>query len=367
MPNELTLERVDSPGIQVYGEDEEDEEAADSDESKRKRRRCLTARLPHADPARRARRVARGGFTLIEVLLTTLLIMGMLMVASMTQDPDRRALLKRDTIHNIQENQLVGPAILDLIENDLRGLMTHDRSADGLFRVKSRVVLGQDADSLDFVTTTDSLVWTYENDRALRSDYNEVGYRLRASASSDDFLEMYRREDFGIDDEPYAGGAWMFLHDQIRNFSITVFSEDGEDAEPFEEWGTEASEAETQGVPAWIEILLTLELSPRLKAEQLPIALVDRGTVTYRRIIRLPQSLRVEIADVPRLAIPTLPLDAPEPTQGGGAGAGADGDQPGGDEFGGGTGPGTGTGDLGGAAGGRSGGFSGGGGAPKDG
>src|SRR5262249_15221466 len=68
----------------------------------------MRARVGHARVGH-----ARAGFTLVEVLLT-LLIMGMIMV-SMTQILTA-ARTSRDTIHNIQETELAGPAILDMIE-----------------------------------------------------------------------------------------------------------------------------------------------------------------------------------------------------------------------------------------------------------
>ena len=130
--------------------------------------------------------VARNaGFTLIEVLLT-LLIMGMIMV-SMTQILTA-ARTSRDTIHNIQETELAGPAILDMIERDVRGITTFDRTRQLQFRVKNRVILGFDADSIDFVTTTDSLALHSEDNRFVRADENEVGYRLKASTTSEQFL-----------------------------------------------------------------------------------------------------------------------------------------------------------------------------------
>jgi len=265
---------------------------------------------------------SRAGFTLMEVVVSVL-IMAMLLTSLTRLLTMVRT--KRDTIHNIQENQLVGPAILDMIQRDLRGILTTNRAREDLLQVKNRVVLGQDADSIDFVTTTDNVVWTWENRRALRCDYGEVGYRLRPSQDSDDFLEMYRREEFGVDEDVFSGGSWTFLHDQIRNFNITLFIEDGADAEPYEDWGTESLDSATQGVPAWLEISLTLELSPRLKAEALPIALVERGTVTYRRIVRFPEMIRVATDDVPWIGIPTVPGE--EPAEGGpGTGADEDGD-----------------------------------------
>ena len=73
----------------------------------------------------------------------------------------------------------------------------------------------------------------------MRSDVHEVGYRLRPNPTDDDFLEIYRREDFGVDDEPFDGGNYTFLHDRVKRFDVQVFTEDGPDAEPLDDWGTE--------------------------------------------------------------------------------------------------------------------------------
>jgi prepilin-type N-terminal cleavage/methylation domain-containing protein len=242
----------------------------------------------------------RAGFTLVEVLLTLLIMSGIML--SMTQILTA-ARISRDTIHNIQETQLAGPAILDLVERDLRGLVTYDRPRAQYLRVRQRVMLGLDGDSLDFVTTTDSLVLHEERDRFVRTDVNEVGYRLRQSPVSDQFLEIYRREGYGVDEEPFEGGNFQFLHDRVKGFDIQCFDDDGPDAEPIDEWGTERA-GEHVGIPARIEITLTLELAPRLVNEQLRIAPIDRRTVAYRRVIRFPESLRV---DDEAIAVPKIP------------------------------------------------------------
>ena len=41
----------------------------------------------------------------------------------------------------------------------------------------------------------------------IRADYNEVGYVLRPNPDNDEFLKLYRREDYGIDEEPMRGGV----------------------------------------------------------------------------------------------------------------------------------------------------------------
>jgi len=263
------------------------------------------------------RRGTRAGFTLVEVLLT-LLIMSMIMV-SLTQILTA-ARTSRDTIHNIQETQLAGPAILDLVERDLRGLVTYDTTRELHFRARDRVVLGLDADSLDFVSTTPTLSQYFDADRLLRSSMNEVGYRLRPNAESgDQFLEIWRREQYGVDDDPFEGGTFSFLHDRVKSFDIQVWNEDGPDAEPLDDWGTATSE-ERIGIPARIEISLTLELQPRLVNEQLTYLPSDRRTLTYKRVLRPAQGLRGEEADI---AVPVVPkTPAATPTAGAGAGAG---------------------------------------------
>jgi prepilin-type N-terminal cleavage/methylation domain-containing protein len=272
--------------------------------------------------ARRAKaashvRVRRAnGFTLVEVLLA-LVIMGMIMV-SMTQILTA-ARTSRDTIHNIQETELAGPAILDMLERDLRGITTFDRTRQLQMRVKNRVILGFDADSLDFVSSTDSLALHAEDDRFVRADANEVGYRLKSSSTSEQFLEIYRREAYGIDDDPFEGGTFMLLHDRVKGFDVQCFAKDGTDELPLAEWGASPND-QNIGLPARIEITLTLELAPRLVNEQLRLAPIDKRTMTYKRVIRMPESLRREETDTPIAMIP----DVPKPT-GGGAGAGGPG------------------------------------------
>ncbi len=249
----------------------------------------------------RARTGGGAGFTLMEVLLTVL-IMSMLLVMMSKMLTSART--TRDTIHNIQENQLAGPAILDLIEADLRALSTYARPRAAALRIENRVLAGVDADSIDFVTANDSFVGYRERGDLLRADVNEVGYRLRSNPELDDFLEIYRRESFGVDDEPFDGGEFMFLNEKIRAFDVQVFEEDGPDAEPIESWGTSYDDGDA--LPARIEITLELEFAPRLMREQLHELSIDKRLVSYKRIIRFPETLRQSLELQPVAVIPRL-------------------------------------------------------------
>jgi prepilin-type N-terminal cleavage/methylation domain-containing protein len=253
----------------------------------------------------------RAGFTLVEVVLTLLIISGILLSLTQLLMATRRS---RDTIHNIKEHQLAGPAVLDLIESDLRGLITYNRTKLHHISITDDVMSGMDGDRLDFLTSTDNLAAVYEDNLPVLYDVNEVGYLLRPNPQYDEFLEIYRREDPGVDEEPFAEGTFQFLHDRVRGFEIQVYAEDGPDAEPLDQWGVE--ESENIGLPAWIEIELTLELAPRLARETVLFNSRERSTVTYTRVIRLPESLRLDEANIPMPMIPSA--------TGGGDGGGDD-------------------------------------------
>ncbi len=270
----------------------------------------------------KTRRVAasvspRAGFSLAEVLLTVLIMSGIMLAITQILQAAR---VSRDTIHIIKETQLAGPAIMDMIERDLRGLVTLNRTRQDHLRVEDRVMLGLDGDSLDFVTQTDSLILRTDGDRPLLSDVNEVGYRLRPSPIYDDFLELYRREDLGVDDTPFEGGAFSFLHDRVKSLDIQVFEEDGPDADPLDQWGQEGDER--IGLPTRLEISLTLELKQRVAREQLAMNYARKAMVTYRRVIRLPEALRV--AEEDEIVILTVPVAPTAGTEVGGAAAGAE-------------------------------------------
>lgn len=241
------------------------------------------------------------GFTLVEVILTLLIISGILLSLTQLLMATRRS---RDIIHNVKEQQLAGPAILDLIEADLRGIVVYNRTRLHHISIQDDMKSGGDADRLDFLTSTDNLSLFYEDDYYATYDVNEVGYCLRPNPNLDEFLEIYRREDAGVDEEPFSGGTFQFLHDRVRDFDIKIYSEDGPDAEPLDQWGTEDSE--NIGLPVWIEIELKIELAPRLAREQVLFTSRDRSTVIYKRVIRLPESLRLVENSIPMPAIPSL-------------------------------------------------------------
>jgi prepilin-type N-terminal cleavage/methylation domain-containing protein len=303
----------------------------------------------------------QAGFTLVEVLLTLLIMGGIMAAISKILTAARNS---RDTIHNVLESQAAGPAILDLLERDLRGLVTYDATRVTHLRVKNRVIFGFDADTIDFVSSSDSLILRPFATKFVRADINEVGYCLRPAPGNDQFLEIYRREDFGVDEDPFDGGDFQLLHDRVKGLEIQVFTEDGPDAEPVSEWGS-GNQDENAGLPARIEIALTIELAPRITNEQLRVIPTDRRTVVYRRVIRLPQSQRLPEERLVLPAIPTPPTSTGNAAGGAGGSASQTGSGGTGGPQGGGGGQGGGQGGGGGGGGGQGGGAQGGGGGPQ--
>jgi hypothetical protein len=246
---------------------------------------------------------------MVEVMIT-LLITSLMMVAILEVLSGARR--TRDVIHNARESQLAGPAILDLIEADLRGLFVENRLMIDILRVEDNAISGLDADRLDFVTSANNRMLTPNADRTryLRADICEVGYCVRTNLDYEgEFLEIWRRESFGVDEEPFRDGKFTFLHDRVRRFDIQVFNEDGPDGEPLESWGIANADEEFRGLPTRIEIELELEPGARLLNESSTRTRKEKRRVLYRRIIHFPQRLHLamQVRPVPRIPKITPP------------------------------------------------------------
>jgi prepilin-type N-terminal cleavage/methylation domain-containing protein len=268
-------------------------------------------------PVRRAGPSA--GFTLVEVMVVMLIMSGLLVSISQVLNAARST---RDLIYNVQETQLSGPAILDLIERDVRGLFLFTRFPGDALLVRDRVSAGFDADSIQLVTSNNALLRTESRDEFVRSDICEVGYVVRPNPDApNDFLEIWRRENYGVDDLPFEGGRFSFLHDRVKGFDIQLFEDIGDNAEPLDAWEEGNHKAP---LPRRIEITLTLELAPRLVGESLAVAPTDKRTLEYKRVIAMPNSLltALDLQPVPRPPEILPPVPGQAPGAGGGAAGG---------------------------------------------
>ncbi len=198
------------------------------------------------------------GFTLVEVLVATL-ITAILMVAVL--GTLWSGVSGRDEIHNLSEEQTAGNAILGTIERDLQGLFVYNIAGKKVFQGINKSIQGEEADFLDFITTTDSKFPLIKDERKLRSDLCEVGYRLRPNPEKPDFLQIWRRESFFLDDKPFEGGTFSLLYDQVKYFNVSYYAEPGNQAEEQQEWSSEKNGT----LPYSMKIELEIESRPRFE------------------------------------------------------------------------------------------------------
>lgn len=190
--------------------------------------------------ARQGTRGPRGGFTLLEVMVAlTVLGVVVMFVYQVLQNSVRG----QDMVREGLRAPKIQNAILGQILKDFRYLYWDGFSGDTGLVGKNHEVHGMDADVIDFVTARPSRAAQADED-ALRdappSPITEVGYALRANDENSDYLELYRREDWFIDDNPVRGGKYTLLYNKITKFSLQYFDipEQNVDGKPLDEWDT---------------------------------------------------------------------------------------------------------------------------------
>jgi len=245
-------------------------------------------------------------FTLLEILIATILF-AMLMASYYTA-----FIQVIETEQFARESRhfgAIGPAILDLIEDDLVSLYVHPRAPDAFpLRGDDDTRGGKPADSLHFLTRRASIhqeevenTGTY-----LRSPINEVGYRLaKADRDLGDVRRLYRREQYYVDGPPLQGGDYFEIYDRVVSLDIiyagyrveedsTTSIQEREESrlEKFESWDSD----ERKGLPSAIFIILTIE-SPSLGKIQKDADPKDRKLETLVRVIRPPQAFDIKVPE----------------------------------------------------------------------
>jgi len=254
-------------------------------------------------------RQASSGFTLIEMLVT-LAIMSLVMMA--LQVSLQSTLLTHDDVALEIASVREGPKILDVIERDLRSLHSYNIKDKKVLRGETQRHAGLRGDRIDFLSNVDSVTRVKDPEssnsepKMVASDVNEVGYRLRAHPQSSDFMQLYRREDLFVDEEPLEGGRYELLHDRITRFEVSYQDQLGEDGEVEEEWNME----ERKKLPAAIIVDLELQAQPELIGDFVESELLAQRLYRYRRVIPLSRSHNETL----RLR-PVLPLSPAEVSQ----------------------------------------------------
>lgn len=242
------------------------------------------------------KRASTGGFTLVEVLLAAA-IAGLLFTGAFWSL--QQAISMRNELSNIATPYIVGPAILDVLQGDLANVYFYDLKENNCFYGSDAELAGREADAISFVT----LSKTYAPERYAQDDErdsfaNEVSYVLRTGAPGTPFYELWRREDFFVDDRPHSDGDYVMLYDKVHSISIKYISRNPEGESGVGGSSEKSAEEMLQdgwnsikerGVPRAIQITINIFAQDSDMATDLKIATDGSRIYTFQRYLTLPQ------------------------------------------------------------------------------
>jgi hypothetical protein len=195
----------------------------------------------------------------------------------------------------------IGPAVLDLVEDDVTSLYTAPQQPAAFpFRGEDDSLASEPADRMNFVVRRASIHREefFGKENWLRSPVNEVGYRLaRGTGPYQDLRKLYRREGYYVDGTPLQGGDYFEVYDRVVAFDVVYAGYRVEEAERtdqsrvgthgldrFESWDSE----ERKAFPTAAILFLTIE--PPQVGEIQRFRDVRPERRTFVRIIPLPQA-----------------------------------------------------------------------------
>jgi len=203
------------------------------------------------------------GLTLLEVLVATALL-GVFFASVYSLVAG--TLTIRDAIEESATPFAVGPAVLDLVIEDLRGATIEPYKDLNAFHAEPETMNGETCTKLDFVTTVPSRKRVKVQDDEVKARVNEVGYRLRRSETVQGLYALYRREDLGVDEDPLAGGKFYKVADNVKVFRIDWFADDPGDPTTDDAKGEEEWDAKKEKKLPW-GCRVTLTLIGEVKAD----------------------------------------------------------------------------------------------------
>jgi len=271
-----------------------------------------------SDTKQRSRRSR--AFTLIEVIVTLSMVGGIMAiiytVLYSTLDAKRLAELH-------VARSYIGPLLLDQVEQDIRQIFAFNLNHGQVFLGEDERISGQDADEFRIIAMTPSTSARVDRSKAVFSPVNEIGYTLTENPDNRDFMILWRREDFFVDEEPLRGGKGTALYRRVTGFDIKYYDELGEDATEEDSWDMETRDG---NFPAAVLVSLTIEIEPRTSSDTLRGEELDRRRVTFKRYITFPADIARQVAVLPSIPLAELPGET-----GGAAGRGGK-DKGGGDD-----------------------------------
>lgn len=264
-----------------------------------------------------SRKRTERAFTMLELLVVVAMIGGIMATVYSVLFGTLEGQRKID--FKVQGSR-IGPMILDQIERDLRRFYSANLDHNKTFVGKSQAVQGKQADKFHFVAYTPSTTRIETKRKPVFSAINEVGYVVTETPGKEDFLTIWRREDFFVDEEPLEDGYGVPLYRRVTGFNVKYYDKRGKDAKEEDKWDSESDETST--LPAAIEITLEYEFEPRDQSQTFSEEELHFRKFTARRFITFTEDYASAMAV--RSAVPTAPEESSNGAPGGKGGGGGD-------------------------------------------
>lgn len=224
---------------------------------------------------------ARGGFTLIELMISATL---MAIVIGSAYACLSAGVNSKRLIEARAEGTQSARVALNMIATDLRATIPMPGSVE--FVGMRRTVAEIDADNLDFSTRN------YNPKRLREPDYCEISYFLMRDPESDSFI-LIRRRDPTPDPEPMEGGLQEEIARGVRGLRFEYY--DG--FEWFDEWGDPEGKTKgmtlppsnSYGLPEAVRITIVFdpETRPRRETEEAKSDDEAKAPMTFQTVARL--------------------------------------------------------------------------------
>jgi prepilin-type N-terminal cleavage/methylation domain-containing protein len=238
------------------------------------------------------------GFTLLEVVLASALFALLMSVYYLAFS---NVLVLDEFARSQRAFGSIGPAVLDLVEDDLLSLYTAPQQPAAFpFRGEDDSLASEPADRMNFVVRRASIHREefFGSGNWLRSPVNEVGFRLaRGTGPYQDLRRLYRRESYYVDGTPLQGGDHFEVYDRVVGLDVVYAGYRVEESERtdqsrvgthgldrFESWDSE----ERKAFPTAAIVFLTIEPPQVGEIDRYRDERPERRT--FVRIVPLPQA-----------------------------------------------------------------------------
>ena len=206
-------------------------------------------------PPSAARKMREGGFTLVELMLSILLLAIIMAIVYGVVVSTVEAAQRVEEINQASE---IGPAILAQVRADLESAFLPAKDGENFVSISRKGSTG-DRDRVDFIGARMAYGARKEGEDPAFHSVNELGYQVVDNPRDSSTGILYRREDYFIDNEPLRGGHLTEMYDRVRHFHLEFYTGD----KWIPDWN---SKREKNALPRAVRIELKIVVTDRDQA-----------------------------------------------------------------------------------------------------